>query len=80
MEQLANGAIVVERGVPLPTAGRNRGAGLSHAMRSMEVGDSFVVESAKTRNVICSLARTMPPRKFATRVQPDGTFRVWRTA
>lgn len=63
--------IVIEKGVPMCDS---RGTGVSRALRTMDVGDSFVVP----QRIRGSLTKH-PPRKFACRAV-EGGFRVWRVA
>ena len=69
-------AIKVEKGIPLPPIGLK--AGLTAALDSMEVGDSFRIAKGSYGSV-----RTMAGmRNFSIRTRADGEgyIRVWRVA
>lgn len=68
--------LTIEKGVPLPTGSRGPQAILAAAVRQMEIGDSIVWhvrDSPRTVATECGY-------KVVTRKQPDGMFRIWRTA
>jgi hypothetical protein len=69
--------IKIEKGIPLPERGGRKG-GLSDAVRSMDIGDSFVLPLAK-RNGLAHLAVRLGV-KLATRKEGADKVRVWRTA
>ena len=47
----------------------------------MEVGQSFVAPTRSDRvSALSFLIRQYNGRKYVSRVQKDGTFRIWRTA
>lgn len=66
----------LERGVPMPKA-RGSNTGISELIRTMKVGDSFVLPIRNANS-----ARTMfyrfYPMKFATRKEGE-SLRIWRT-
>lgn len=64
----------IEKNVPLPPS--NNGTGLSAVLRSMEIGDSVLVESTKKNRLTAAFAKHAP-RKFSQRKQ-EGGIRVWR--
>ena len=79
----------IEKGVPIPeTRGRPEGSTQVKVLSSadfpfsrMVAGDSFVFRG--TRGTIisaCARAQKKYGRLFSTRIQPDGSFRVWRVA
>ena len=74
----------VETDVPMPASPIKREP--KYPFAKMRVGDSFVVADAKARgNALCaamSFACTAAGSgtKFASRKQPDGRYRIWRTA
>ena len=65
---------VIEKSIPMPAVKGGASTPFSKAIKSLEVGDSFVVE--KKRGTGC-LAKHYG-RKFATRTV-DGVTRIWRT-
>ncbi len=81
--------IQIDKNIPLPPRaprGRKSGKpseGISRALRSMEIGDSFVVgmdHNHLTAWVYGWAKRQAVPLGFAVRDMPDGTRRVWRIA
>lgn len=81
----------IDKGVPLPQAGtghRHSGFNLRALLRSMEIGDSFVMPAAKgvtpqhlQRRVLSSV-QSLKPLQFSCRIMlENGTrvVRVWRT-
>jgi hypothetical protein len=69
--------IKIEKGIPRPERSGRKG-GLSDAVRSMDIGDSFVLPLAK-RNGLSPLAIRLGV-KLATRKEGADKVRVWRTA
>lgn len=75
----------IEKDVPLPTT-VGKGGTSKYPFRQMEVGDSFRVEGPVTagqRNSISHCAASVGKRTgrmFTTRLQPDGSVRIWRVA
>lgn len=65
----------VESGVPLPTGSGKR---YVFPFRTMKVGDSFVVPSAKQRESARAAAINASV-KIITRTEGD-SFRIWRVA
>lgn len=78
-------AIKIEDGIPIPPKGVGRkfkGYGVSHALRTMEVGQSFATASKHISNHVFLIAKATG-RKFMTRrVEENGVrvIRVWRIA
>jgi hypothetical protein len=78
---------VIEQGVELPPsklahsrAGpKTKRSALSIAMQSMEVGDSFQLETEQEYDSARARAWLFAPKKFATRKHGNG-WRIWRTA
>jgi hypothetical protein len=66
---------VIERGVAIPTG---HVCGFTAAMRQMEIGDSFVVATWRKAATLITLNRRLAPKKFMSRRQLDGSFRIWR--
>lgn len=71
----------IESGIPIPEA-RKRANVIYDILVKLKVGDSFLVDGTNitsARRFGYNLARGTG-LKFTTRIQPDGSFRVWRTA
>jgi hypothetical protein len=64
----------ITKGIPIPPKRSGRPA--AYPIDQMQVGDSFVVEKKCRASVITSAGNKGV--KVVTRVQPDGTLRVWR--
>lgn len=77
MKNGMNGAIKIERGVPIPT-GRGHTKGYSAVIRKMKVGDSAVLPV--NTNTCHSLARQIfgGTGYVATRKVDAGHSRIWR--
>lgn len=66
-----NGAIKIEKGVQMPQRAK-------YPLAEMKIGDSFVIPAGnKTNPHQLAFHHRM---KVETRVQPDGSRRVWRIA
>lgn len=65
--------IKIETGIPAPTR-RQQDTGVTAALRSMKVGDSFVHSE---RGSLHQIARQIGLH-LATRKQEDGSYRIWR--
>ena len=64
--------VVIEKGVKSPTP---YGA-LQKIGRALDVGDSFLWhEKIDVQN---RLGKYIPGRRFMTKKQPDGQYRIWR--
>ncbi len=74
-----NEEIKIEKGIPIPP--KPRQTGISKILKSMEVGDSILIEDTKNAcvNVISLAHRTLSIR-ICTRKAPDNKRRVWRIA
>lgn len=70
-------SIVIEKGIPLPEP-RNRASEIGDAVRSAEVGDSFLIDRKAARN-LGNYAKGSG-RKFVQRKVDDRLARVWRVA
>jgi len=64
----------IEKGVVLPVASKAR-TSFRIALESMEVGDSMCVPKCSDGTIY-----QMKPKKFAFRIQPDRSYRIWRIA
>ena len=71
-------SIVIEKGVGVPLRGSKNNLALAAALRTMEVGDSFVLPIGR-RGSAAALGQRLNPKKFATRREGE-LFRTWRTA
>ena len=69
-------SIKIEKGVPLPP---RSSTGITEAMRSMEVGDSFTVPLVGSIRSIVVIVSKRLGISIATRTESD-SLRVWRTA
>lgn len=72
----------IESGVEMNNA-KGGVALLKYPFAKMCVGDSFCVPKEGRKNVAASASRYKsrhPGHDFSTRLQDDGTVRVWRTA
>lgn len=72
----------VENSVELPMA-KGGAAGRRYPFAGMAVGESFCIEAEARKNVASAASRHKsrhPGMDFSTRLQDDGTVRVWRTA
>ena len=65
----------IEKGVPVTRSGQR----FVFPFEQMDVGDSFVVQSA-TERIHALMAAKRRGKKAKSRTQSDGTFRVWRIA
>jgi hypothetical protein len=73
-------SVVVEKGVPFPTGnGLGRTSDFWPAIRTMEVGESFVATGKSSGSLACRATRQERPKKFICR-KVDGGHRVWRVA
>lgn len=70
------GAVVIEQGIPIPKRKGHGGSGLSEAIRTMQVGESFVHH--RSCNNLGKLA--LPGTKFTQRQIGDKQWRIWRIA
>ena len=81
MRRKINGAITVDKKVPLPPP-RTGEQNHVYPWRTMEVGDSFAVPTDKMIANFrhgASLAGRINQRRFSVRQTPDG-YRCWRIA
>ena len=54
---------------------------IDQALRSIEIGESFVLPEKKWAHQVASAAnRNLKPKRFLSRKQPDGRYRIWRIA
>jgi hypothetical protein len=77
-DQMANATFKIEKGVLITKQGVGGGRQSKYPFAAMEIGDSVV--GPKT---IAPAARSWfnhHGRKCACRKQPDGFYRIWRTA
>lgn len=75
---LTNGQVRVDKGIPIParTAFAQR---QKYPWLTLDIGDSFLMESKANRGSIVQWANLRyPPRKFISRSTSEG-IRVWRT-
>ena len=73
--------IKIEKNISIPQ--NNRVGGRIYPFNKMEIGNSILVSGGKAfsaRNAAFSYASRNPPKRFMTKVQEDGTIRIWRTA
>lgn len=70
--------IKIEKNIPIPNICIK--SGMAEALRSCEVGDSFVIPDSPSKGTNASIAAARLGMKVATRKQPDGSFRIWRIA
>ncbi len=70
--------IVVEKNVPIPPT-HDRG-NKKYPFHTMEVGDSFVTETANVYNSVRFYVRKNPDKEFTSRKVGENQWRVWRTA
>ncbi len=68
--------IVIEKNIPIPAAGGRPFGEDIQALRSMEAGDSFVID-AKRRNTLLQRSKKHG-LKVITRKTDDGKVRVWK--
>lgn len=68
-------SFVIEKGVPIPVGFT---AGITGILRSMEVGDSFVIASHHRGRLHADAGRL--GIKLTTRKEKEGFVRVWRTS
>lgn len=71
-----NGALKIEKGVPLPSKARK--SEVADLMRAMKKGDSILIHGRKGDSVRTSASTYIGIGKYAVRAEGDG-FRVWRT-
>lgn len=69
--------IQIDKNIPMPS-GPNGGTGVTAAIRSLQIGDSFVIPESQ-RNAVGPAASKLG-FSLLTRKQDDGTVRVWRKA
>lgn len=70
--------IQIEKGVPIPDRHHSFTHGMTGAIRSMAIGDSFVIPKEQRTSVInCSRASGA---KLSVRKISDTEVRVWRVA
>lgn len=69
----------IEKDVPVPV--RKKRTAWMETMKSMKHGDSILLESRKDATRFFQAARNLEgygtEKKFTSRVQEDGTVRVW---
>lgn len=67
----------VEKDIPLP---KTRQKLKKYPWDSMEIGDSFLVPKTEGKNARASAYASgfKSGRKYASRLQKDGTTRIWR--
>ncbi len=74
---------MIDHDVPIPeNAGKKVGRRLSdhgRAARAMQIGDSIYCKTAGMRDTV-RWAISHAGRGYCTREQPEGGWRVWRTA
>lgn len=76
--------IKVEKGIPLPPV--RRGPGSKYPWDKLEIGDSFVVATAKLKGFYPTIAKAnmlRAPKHFCARTVNEGgrdVVRVWRDA
>lgn len=68
-----NGAIKIEKGIPIPL----RGERATYPLREMTIGDSFVVESTAKRASAWNIAKRLGIRLISKEL-PGGKYRIWR--
>ena len=69
-------AYVIEKGVPIPDPLRRDG--VANTFRSMDVGDSFVLDRPQTS--IGSYMTKNKPKQYRTKKIDNNSCRVWRVA
>ena len=71
----------IDRHIPIqPVKVPRRGEKFKLAL-SMEVGDSFKLDTQMDRmSALSFLIKQYDGRKYISRTQDDGTFRIWGTA
>jgi hypothetical protein len=69
-------SIVIDKNIPTPT--NNRAEGITKALRSLEIGDSFVIPPEWSFTSVRAKAYTFKGRKFTIRKNGEGAVRVWR--
>lgn len=75
MKKKPNGAVKIEKGVPIPVS---RKTGWAAVLGDMKVGDSFAVaDDQPTRNTIYQTARRLK-LPITLRGLDGGQIRVWR--
>lgn len=74
-------AIEIEKGIPIPLYAGQRGTAAKYPWKDMNVGDSFFVEGADTKQMSSAVYGVSKRTgfKFACR-SVDGGTRVWRIA
>lgn len=68
----------IDKDIPVPRAAAGQ---TIYPLRSLEVGDSFLVPAAEVKECTRCSCRVGSKRlgiKIATRKQPDGGLRCWR--
>lgn len=70
-------ALVIEDGIERPAGPGRRAAEETVAMKTMEIGQSFLVTDYKRREFVRSKLVHLRPRRFSIHKVPGG-WRVWR--
>lgn len=71
--------VIIEEGVPLPQS--KKALGIAGVLRSLNVGDSFVVPlSWNLASLRTAAYQNFPDRKFSIRNIDGHITRVWRVA
>jgi len=70
-----NEPVKIEHGVPIPPKKQSKWA---VALRAMNVGDSFTVNSRQAVVRVSEIARTICGYKITTRQIEQGVIRIWR--
>lgn len=68
----------IEKNVPMPVTYRQHRAGLTRAIKALEIGDSFMMPPGKTNGLHFLANRNKI--KISYNVQSDGNIRVWRVS
>jgi len=73
--------ITIEKYIPIPETPTSHTESAKDKLNTMKIGDSFTVPDVPAANYHSKLMRQLFGQ-FAhiRRVQPDGTYRIWRTA
>lgn len=77
----------IDKNIPVPTSGIQKGRPRKYPIESLEIGDSFLIPYEKDVNKnamhsrasgsIANFRKKHPEKKFTTRQMEDG-IRVWR--
>lgn len=70
--------IVIEKGIPIPSSQKGQFSGMSKILKTMNIGDSILVDELKNTCVNAISAARSAGIRVTTRKAPENKRRIWR--